>query len=59
MTALSADRPSVDPKDDLFGHAPFAENLASDFELHVLRREWMNIQVVIGYSRRDNFRGRP
>ncbi len=28
MTALSADRPSLDPKDDLFGHAPFAKNLA-------------------------------
>lgn len=28
MTVLSADRPSVDPKDDLFGHAPFAKNLA-------------------------------
>lgn len=28
MTALSADRPSVDPKDDLFGHAPFAKSLA-------------------------------
>jgi len=29
MTALSADRPSNDPKDDLFGHAPFAESLAN------------------------------
>ena len=29
MTALSADRPSLDPKDDLFGHAPFAKNLAN------------------------------
>jgi len=28
MTALSADRPSSDPKDDLFGHAPFARSLA-------------------------------
>lgn len=28
MTALSADRPSLDPKDDLFGHAPFAKSLA-------------------------------
>ena len=28
MTALSADRPSVDPKEDLFGHAPFARSLA-------------------------------
>ena len=28
MTALSADRPSTDPEDDLFGHAPFAKNLA-------------------------------
>jgi len=28
MTALSADRPSIDPKDDLFGHAPFARSLA-------------------------------
>ncbi|MGC8732380.1 MAG: KAP family P-loop NTPase fold protein, partial [Halothiobacillaceae bacterium] len=28
MTALSADRPSIDPKDDLFGHAPFASSLA-------------------------------
>jgi len=29
MTALSADRPSLDPQDDLFGHAPFAESLAN------------------------------
>ncbi len=28
MTALSADRPGIDPKDDLFGHAPFAKGLA-------------------------------
>ncbi len=28
MTTLSADRPSLDPKDDLFGHAPFAKSLA-------------------------------
>ncbi|EKE73776.1 KAP family P-loop NTPase fold protein [Oceanibaculum indicum] len=28
MTTLSADRPSTDPKDDLFGHAPFAKSLA-------------------------------
>lgn len=28
MTNLSADRPSIDPKDDLFGHAPFAKSLA-------------------------------
>lgn len=28
MTALLADRPSIDPKDDLFGHAPFAKSLA-------------------------------
>lgn len=28
MTALSADRPSSDPSDDLFGHGPFAKNLA-------------------------------
>jgi predicted KAP-like P-loop ATPase len=29
MTALSADRPSADPTEDLFGHAPFAESLAN------------------------------
>ena len=29
MPPLSADRPSSDPKDDLFGHAPFAERLAN------------------------------
>jgi predicted KAP-like P-loop ATPase len=29
MTALSADRPSSNPHDDLFGHAPFAESLAN------------------------------
>lgn len=29
MTALSADRPSSDPQDDLFGHARFAEILAN------------------------------
>src|ERR1022692_3253121 len=28
MTALSADRPGTDPKDDLFGHAAFAKSLA-------------------------------
>jgi len=28
MTALSADRPSLDPKEDLFGLAPFAASLA-------------------------------
>ena len=28
MTALSVDRPSTDPQEDLFGHAPFARNLA-------------------------------
>lgn len=28
MTALSADRPSLDPNEDLFGHAPFAASLA-------------------------------
>ena len=29
MTGLSADRPSSNPQDDLFGHAPFAESLAN------------------------------
>lgn len=29
MTNLSTDRPSSDPIEDLFGHAPFAESLAS------------------------------
>lgn len=29
MTALYADRPSSNPQDDLFGHAPFAESLAN------------------------------
>ena len=28
MTALNADRPSDDPNNDLFGHAPFAKSLA-------------------------------
>lgn len=28
MTTLSADRPSFDPREDLFGHAPFAKSLA-------------------------------
>lgn len=28
MTALSSDRPSLDPNEDLFGHAPFAASLA-------------------------------
>lgn len=27
MSSLSADRPSIDPKEDLFGHAPFAKSL--------------------------------
>jgi hypothetical protein len=29
MTALSADRPSSNPQDDLFGHAPIAESLSN------------------------------
>jgi hypothetical protein len=29
MTALSADRPSSNPQDDLFGPAPFADSLAN------------------------------
>ena len=29
MTQLSADRPSSNPQDDLFGHAPFAEGLSN------------------------------
>jgi len=29
MMALSADRPSSNPQDDLFCHAPFAESLAN------------------------------
>lgn len=28
MSSLSSDRPLVDPKDDLFGHAPFGKSLA-------------------------------
>ena len=34
MTALSADRPCTDPKDDLFGHAPFARHLAKTIRCH-------------------------
>lgn len=34
MTALSSDRPSTDPKDDLFGHAPFAKSLADSICRH-------------------------
>lgn len=34
MTALSADRPCTDPKDDLFGHAPFARHLAKSIRCH-------------------------
>lgn len=34
MTALSADRPSSNPLDDLFGHAPFAETLANSIFCH-------------------------
>lgn len=34
MTALSADRPSSNPQDDLFGHAPFAESLANSICLY-------------------------
>lgn len=34
MTALSADRPSLDPKNDLFGHAPFAKSLADSICLY-------------------------
>lgn len=32
MPGLSSDRPSPDPKDDLFGHAPFAEQLAKSIQ---------------------------
>ena len=34
MTVLSADRPCNDPKDDLFGHAPFARHLAKTIRCH-------------------------
>ena len=34
MTALSADRPSSNPQEDLFGHAPFAESLANSICLY-------------------------
>jgi predicted KAP-like P-loop ATPase len=34
MTTLSSDRPSTDPKDDLFGHAPFAKSLADSICRH-------------------------
>lgn len=34
MTAVSADRPCTDPKDDLFGHAPFARHLAKSIRCH-------------------------
>ena len=34
MTALSADRPCTDPKDDLFGHALFARHLAKSIRCH-------------------------
>lgn len=34
MTALSSDRPSTDPKEDLFGHAPFAKSLADSICRH-------------------------
>lgn len=34
MTVLSADRPCTDPKDDLFGHAPFARHLAKSIRCH-------------------------
>lgn len=32
MSILSSDRPSIDPKDDLFGHAPFAAQLAQSIK---------------------------
>lgn len=34
MATLSSDRPSTDPKDDLFGHAPFAKSLADSICHH-------------------------
>ncbi|MBF0561007.1 MAG: AAA family ATPase [Alphaproteobacteria bacterium] len=34
MTALSSDLPCADPKDDLFGHAPFAKRLADSICLY-------------------------
>lgn len=33
MSSLSSDRPPVDPKDDLFGHAPFAKSLADSIHI--------------------------
>ncbi len=33
MSSLSSDRPLVDPKDDLFGHAPFAKSLADSIHI--------------------------
>lgn len=29
IASLSADRPSTDPAEDLYGHAPFAKTLAN------------------------------
>lgn len=34
MTTLSSDRPSTNPEDDLFGHAPFAKSLADSIYRH-------------------------
>ena len=60
MTALSSDRPSLDPKDDLFGHAPFAGSLAdsirhypgSDGLVLALYGPWgSGKSTVLGYVR--------
>lgn len=48
MTALSADRPSSNPQDDLFGHAPFAESLANAFA---------DIPAMMGWCWRSMARG--
>lgn len=44
MTALSADRPSSNPQDDLFGHAPFAESLAISIDTSVCAQRLMTLQ---------------
>lgn len=60
MTALSSDRPSTDPSEDLFGHAPFASSLAdsicrypgSDGLVLALYGPWgSGKSTVLGYVR--------
>lgn len=49
MNALSVDRPSSNPQDDLFRHAPFADPLTTNRHQGVGRLSQRRLPVVINY----------